>query len=135
MKGRKPNLTVIDGGAVPGRCPSAPTWLSKEAKAEWKRTAPQVFARGLLAPETMATVEAYCIAVGQVRETEEMMQREGRTISTEHGSQAHPAFRIHTAAMREARLLAAELGLTPHRRAAASKKEPTNDRWGPGLLA
>jgi P27 family predicted phage terminase small subunit len=71
MKGRKPALTVIEGGAAPGRCPGPPSWLTLNAKREWKRVAPALHRRRLLAPDTMAVLESYCVASGQVREFEE----------------------------------------------------------------
>lgn len=136
MKGRKPKLAVIDGGTVRGKCPSAPGWLTAQAKAEWKRAAPELHGRNLLSADTLATLESYCVAVGVVRETEEIMAREGRITQSEKGSQPHPAFRMQSAAMREARLLAAELGLTPHRRGAKAKDEgKTNNGWDTDLLA
>ena len=136
MKGRKPKLTAIDGGTVRGKCPSAPSWLTSQAKAEWRRAAPQLHNRNLLLADTLATLESYCVAVGMVRETEEIMGREGRMVTTENGPKPHPAFRMQSAAMREARLLAAELGLTPHRRGSKGKDErKLNDNWDADLLA
>jgi P27 family predicted phage terminase small subunit len=136
MKGRKPKLTMIDGGTVRGKCPSAPSWLTAQAKAEWKRAAPELHGRNLLSADTMATLESYCVAAGMVRETEEIMGREGRLIDTENGPKPHPAFRMQSAAMREARLLAAELGLTPHRRGVKGKDEgKSNNGWDADLLA
>lgn len=135
MKGRKPKLTVIDGGTVRGKCPSAPPWLTPQAKAEWRRAAPELHGRSLLASDTLATLESYCVAVGVVRECEEIMSRDGRLIDTKDGPKPHPAFRMQSAAMREARLLAAELGLTPHRRGIKGKDEGSkNDEWA-DLLA
>lgn len=128
MRGRKPSLQLIEGGAAAGRCPSAPVWLSDHAKAEWKRVAPQLHGRSLLAQDTLATVENYCVAVGTVRELEDVMRAEGRLVQTEDGPATHPAFRMQGAAMREARLLAAELGLTPHRRKGAPEKG-AGDGW------
>lgn len=135
MKGRKPKLAVIDGDYAPGRCPSAPTWLSSQAKAEWKRAAPQLHGRKLLSADTLATLESYCVAVGIVRECEEIMGREGRMVETEDGSKPHPAFKMQSAAMREARLLATELGLTPHRRGTKGKEGNSSDGWDADLLA
>lgn len=136
MKGRKPNLVAIEGGRAPGRCPAAPSWISAHARGEWNRTATELHARGLLHPDTMATLESYCVAVGLVRECEETMIREGRFITTEGRTAAHPAYRVQMAAMREARLLATELGLTPHRRGkdgSPGKDKP--DAWDSDLLA
>ena len=135
VKGRKPKLTVIDGGSVRGRCPSAPSWMAPHAKAEWKRAAPELHDRNLLAPDTMATLESYCVAVGMVRETEETMIAEGRTVVTEKGISPHPVFRIQAGAMREARLLAAELGLTPHRRMSKGKEKGEGHGWDADILA
>jgi len=137
MRGRNPNLVAIEGGLAPGRCPAAPAWLSTWAKAEWKRSAPDLNARGLLTAEMMATLEAYCVAAGQVREYEELMLREGRLVTAANGdAKTHPAFKMQSAAMREARLLAAELGLTPHRRMTGKKDEKDKgDGWDADLLA
>jgi P27 family predicted phage terminase small subunit len=135
MRGRKPKLKVIEGGFAPGRCPPAPAWLTDQAKAEWRRSAPELHSRRLLTPDTLATLESYCIAAGTVRELEEVMGRDGRMIETEDGSKPHPAFKMQSAAMREARLLATELGFMPHRRAAKTKDEGKSDEWPDGLLA
>jgi len=131
MKGRKPKLTVVEGGKAASRCPAPPTWLSKQAKAEWKRVAPGLHRRNLLNDETMATLESYCVSVGTVRETEALMIAEGRIVQTENGPVAHPAFRIQQGAMREARLLASELALTPHRQALRGGKDEGDDRRDP----
>ena len=135
MRGRKPNLKVIEGSAVPGKCPAAPSWLTAQAKAEWKRSAPQLHARKLLTPDTLATLESYCIAIGLVRECEDIMSREGRMVEGEDGQKPHAAFKMQGAAMREARLLAAELGLTPHRRGVKGKDEGGGGAWESDLLA
>ena len=135
MKGRKPNLAVLDGGRVTGKCPSAPSWLSNHAKAEWMRSAPKLHQRNLLTADTIATLESYCCAIGQVRECEETMQAEGRVIMGKESPVPHPAHRIQIAAMREARLLATELCLTPHRQGTAGKdKGKSDDGWDTDLL-
>lgn len=136
MKGRKPNLRVIEGGAATGRCPSPPTWLSVHAKREWKRCAPELHRRRLLTADTLATLESYCVAAGQVREFEELMATDGRIISGEDGPKPHPAFKMQQAAMRECRLLAAELALTPQRQGTKGKTdEGKGDGWDSDLLA
>ena len=40
MRGVKPRL-VVDNGAV-SKAPPVPAWLSKDAKAEWRRVVPIV---------------------------------------------------------------------------------------------
>ncbi|KAA0597363.1 phage terminase small subunit P27 family [Azospirillum lipoferum] len=121
-------------GAVADRCPSPPSWLPQNAKKEWKRAAKELHGRKLLADDVLATLESYCVAVGQVRECEELMATEGRIVKTETGPKPHPAFRMQQGAMREARLLAAELGLTPHRRYSGTNAEKEEDNDVPADL-
>ena len=111
MRGRKPELGN-DPDAVK-LAPRAPGWLSAQAKAEWRRIMPLLIVRRILTEADMASVENYCVAIGQVRATEDIINREGFTIVTANGLRAHPAVRIQSDAMTRARLLAAELGLTP----------------------
>src|SRR5690625_4066950 len=105
MRGRRPDPPeILDPPKSP--CPSPPKWLAPHAKAEWRRAAPELHRRHLLGKDTIATLESYCCAVAQVRETEEIMIAEGRTVMTDTGPKRHPAFSIQASAMREARMLA-----------------------------
>jgi len=135
MKGRKPTLRVMDGSRAAGRCPSPPGGLCHHGTAEWKRVAPLLHGRGQLTDDTLATVESYCRAVGLSRTYNEMMTAEGHVIQTDKGPVSHPAFKMLMGAMREARLLASELALTPHRRGTASKEKDKSDGWESDLLA
>ncbi len=137
MQGRRPKLRVIEGAANPNRCPGPPMWLTLNAKREWRRVAPELHNRRQLLPDTQSTLESYCMAVAQVKEFEEAMIAEGRFITDEAGNKTvHPAHRAQQASMREARLLAAELHLTPARRGKGSGVEPEGkaDGWS-NLLA
>ena len=40
--------------------PQSPSWLSREAKAEWRRVAPALERLDLVKPEDRATLSAYC---------------------------------------------------------------------------
>lgn len=136
MKGRKPKLEVIEGGATQGRCPMAPDWMPVHAQREWNRVAPELHSRNLLAPDTMATLESYCLAFSVVRELQEVTVKARDLFGglTKEGMQAS---KMMFAAMRESRLLAAELGLTLHRRGAADKpkSKENGDGWDSDLLA
>lgn len=111
MRGRKPQLAAdpvaLDASTKP------PSWLSKHAKAEWRRVAPVLIDRRILTDTDLTSLEHYCTAAGQVREMQKVIARDGSVIVTERGPRAHPAVRIQADAMTRARLLAAELGLTP----------------------
>ncbi|MER2520231.1 MAG: phage terminase small subunit P27 family [Bdellovibrionales bacterium] len=136
MKGRKPNLVALVNPASSETFNAAPLWLTRQAREEWERVAPCLRNRNLFTADTVAMLEHYCLAVGQIRETEALMRRDGRLIVTTKGTIPHPAFRVQCAAMREARLLAAELGLSPHRSAIHGPKGSNkDDAWDTDLLA
>jgi P27 family predicted phage terminase small subunit len=144
MKGRKPKLRLVQGGpAAPQkparapRCPAPPNWLSAEAKREWRKVAPQLHRRQLLKPEVAAVLANYAMAVGLVRGYREQLRLEGHVVMTKDGPRTHPAFKMLMAALREARLHAAELGVTPHRLSTRGKQdaEAAGDDWPADLLA
>ncbi len=86
------------------RAPKTPAWFSDEAKREWRRVMPLLIERKILTDADMGSVENYCLAIGRVREIEQLIQADGLT----------PAlFRMQDKAAVTARLIAAELGLTP----------------------
>ena len=102
MRGTKPTL-VIDKEHVT-KAPPVPSWLSKDAKAEWRRVIPGLVKRRILTRADLGGLENYCVACGRVRELERALQEGG----------IDPVFvRMQDKAMQTARQLAAELGLTP----------------------
>ena len=131
MRGRKPELQT-DANAV-SDIPRAPTWLSKEAKAEWARVMPQLVERRILTDADMGSVENYCVAIGQVRAMEKVIKAGGYVVETTRGPRAHPAVKIQSDAMTRARLLAAELGLTPVSRSRPSIREDQDDKHSSDL--
>lgn len=136
MRGRKSSLQVLEGGKVAGKIPAPPSTLDAAGKAEWKRVAPGLHERGLLNDGCAATLEAYCRAVSLCRTYSAILEEGGHVIRTEKGPATHPAFRQLMAAMREQRLFAAELALTPHRQGVGSAEggKPA-DGWDSDLLA
>ncbi|ODN68843.1 phage terminase small subunit P27 family [Methylobrevis pamukkalensis] len=111
MKGTKPHLIVDNSGVK--RAPAAPSWLSDEAKAEWRRVVPVLVQRQILTVADLGGLENYCIAIGLVRQMEAKIQIEGAVIDSGNGARKNPAVAIQADAINRARLLAAELGLTP----------------------
>ena len=111
MKGTKPQLSA-DRDAI-GEVPNAPTWLSKDARAEWRRIMPLLIERRILTTADMGSVENYCIAIGQIRQLDRAIKIEGLIIQTDKGPRANPAVRLQADAMSRSLRLAAELGLTP----------------------
>lgn len=130
MRGTKPTL-IVDNGAVL-RDLKAPAWMSKDAKAEWRRVFPIVRKRRILTTADLGSLENYCIALGTVREMERTLQVEGHVYSAESGPKRHPAVAIQSDAMSRALRLAAELGLTPVSRSRpAVRKEDDDDEPSP----
>jgi len=130
MRGTKPHL-VIDNDAV-SKVTGAPAWLSADAKKEWKRVLPILVQRRILTTGDLGSVENYCIAIGQVRETERLLQKNGQIILVNDIPKRNPAAGIQSDAMTRSRLLAAELGLTPVSRSRpAIRGEDENDEFDP----
>ncbi|PSO30210.1 phage terminase small subunit P27 family [Bradyrhizobium sp. MOS002] len=136
MKGTKPHL-VIDNGAI-SKTERAPTFLSKDAKAEWRRIMPALVKRRILTVADLGSVENYCLAIGQVREMERLIQDEGHVLTVYRegkeggepvciGSKKNPAVAVQADAMNRARQLAAELGLTPVSRARPVIRDDADD--------
>ena len=131
MRGAKPVLVIDNGGAIKRDQP-APKWLSADARREWKRVFPILRTRRILTVADLGSLENYCVAIGQVREMERMLQKEGHTYMGETGPKRHPATAIQSDAMTRARLLAAELGLTPVSRSRPSvRQEDDNEDPSP----
>lgn len=121
MKGRKPSITVASG-AVQGNAP-APLWMSRLARAEWRRVIPELTKRRILTLADLGSLESYCVAIGRVREIE-LQLRAGFDLKLN---------RAQDAAMKTARQLAAELGLTPvsRNRPAVRDNDTTDDDDNP----
>ncbi|MGW1423196.1 P27 family phage terminase small subunit [Bradyrhizobium manausense] len=101
MKGRKPQLAA-DANALDATT-KPPSWLSKHAKAEWRRVMPEMAKRRILTIADLGSLESYCVAMGRVRQLEALLRNE---IDLK-------LFRAQDKSMVTARQLAAELGLTP----------------------
>lgn len=115
MKGTKP--TLVQAKDAIDRNKSAPGWMSKDAKAEWKRVFPSLVSRKILTMADLGGLENYCVAVGRVREIERELQKA-----------LDPVFvRMQDKAMQTARQLAAELGLTPVSRSRPSVRDNDNE--------
>lgn len=134
MRGTKPHL-VVDNGAV-AKAPPAPGWLSADAKKEWRRVLPILVQRRILTTADLGSLENYCVAIGQVREMERHLQEHGAVFEAfkdtddgpiSLGMKRNPAVGIQSDAMTRARLLAAELGLTPVSRSRPAIREDGDD--------
>ena len=118
-RGVKPALGTDTEALI--KAPPAPSYLSAQAKAEWKRIMPQLISRRIITRADLAGVEAYASAVGICRQIEEL--RAGGIIDKVQ-------FGIWNRAAQTARQLAAEYGLTPTSRqriGSAAPADPDDD--------
>lgn len=115
MKGRKPELMAdanpLDASTRP------PAWLSKHAKAEWRRVMPELAKRRILTVADLGSLESYCVAMGRVRQLEALLRTE---IDLK-------LLRAQDKSMVTARQLAAELGLTPVSRSRPAIREDNTE--------
>ena len=130
-RGVKPAITVAGASAIT-TIPAAPAYLAKDAKAEWRRVMPQLIERKTITDADMGGVENYCSAIGEARQAARIIAGEGLVVMGKTGLRKHPAVAIRADAENRARLLAAELGLTPVSRSRpAIRDEPDPDDVSP----
>lgn len=119
---------------APGR-PSAPTWLSREAKAEWRRVVPPLDQLGLLAKIDRAVLAMYCDAWGRWVSLGRQLTAEGETVVGYRGSVVkNPAWQLYRDAAAMCLALARELALTPAARLRLSMPEVDAGDEGAGIL-
>lgn len=128
MRGRKPATIVIGSNPVTV-VPSPPSYLPKDAKAEWRKVAPiLIIERKTLTEADLGTLESYCLATGNMRTAQRILNTEGLVTAA---GKRHPAFGIVNAAQTTQRLCAAELGLTPVSRSRPSVRNDDRDNDNP----
>ncbi|WP_394707788.1 phage terminase small subunit P27 family [Roseovarius pacificus] len=109
----------------------APEWLSEDARSEWDRVMPILSERRILSAADLGSLENYCIAIGTVRETERHLQKYGHVLDVDGAFKRNPAVGIQADAIKTARLLAGELGLTPVSRSRPAIRDDRPDEDDP----
>lgn len=109
---RKDRAAINEVAPPPG-VPERPDWLDKEACAEWDRVVPQLAALGILATVDRALLAAYCTAHSLAVDATRKYQKDGLMLKTKQGTFKHPMIKVAQEARSQARLLAAEFGLSP----------------------
>lgn len=144
MKGAKPkHLRIVSPDETPPAPPRTraggprpPSWMPKAAQAEWRRVFPVLTERRILTDADLGCLENYCLAIGQVRDCQRAITRARKMFvqSNRSAPRPHPGFRLQHEAMRQARQLAAELGLTPVSRSRPAIAEREDDDDFAGLV-
>jgi P27 family predicted phage terminase small subunit len=119
-RGVKPQMILPASAVEIGRPPS---WLGKEARAEWRRIAPILNDRKVLTEGDLGTVQSYCVAFGVMVQAQKQINKDGILL----GGKKHPALGTLNAAQTTMRLAANELGLTPISRSRAAMRENEDD--------
>jgi P27 family predicted phage terminase small subunit len=116
-----------------------PTWLSKEARNEWRRIVPELRRLGLLTLVDRTALAAYCQAHAELVEATRLLDKEGRVVEAEvwgkeskDGVRAqlgtvqklHPAVRLQRDAFARVKAFLGEFGLTPASRCRLATPEP-----------
>ncbi|BCH60415.1 terminase [Agrobacterium vitis] len=120
LRGVKPALTPDRAPLT--KAPSAPKWMTDEARAEWKRIMPRLIEDRIITKADLTGVENYCVAVGRVREIETIFRSSGLDKTL---------FGMQNRAMQTARQLAAEYGLSPVSRARVGTAADVDDSDNP----
>lgn len=104
--------------------PSCPSWLSREAKAEWRRVIKWLVSSRVVAEVNRAALTAYCICWGRMHKAEAQIKKKGEVyVSAKTGVEYQsPWVAIANNARSELVKLAAEFGMTP---ASAGRVSPT----------
>ena len=118
---------------APPRCPD---WIGKEAKAEWRRLAPELERRGLLTSLDVAAFACYCQAWSQYAAAEAVLNERGLTYMATNGRVVErPEVAISASALKLVLSFGREFGLTPAGRARLnlppqlSDEDDEFDRW------
>ncbi|GKX34654.1 MAG: terminase [Rhizobiaceae bacterium MnEN-MB40S] len=120
MKGRKPTLSPDRNPLT--KAPATPSWMSADARAEWKRIMPRLIGDRIITRADLAGVENYCVATGRVREIERIFRDKGFQ---------KQLFAPLDKSMQTARQLAAEYGLTPVSRSRVATGDDNDDDDNP----
>lgn len=116
----------------PGKV-TCPGFLSKEAKAEWRRIAPELTRLGLLTPIDRAAFAAYCASYARWAKVEMKLLDKGVLVKGAKGQIiTSPLLWISTSAMKQMLKFGVEFGLTPSSRSrlvgtAPSERDPLDE--------
>lgn len=104
--------------------PNMPSYLPDPAKRVWKQVVDELAGSGILKRVDGPSLEAYCIAVWQMREaTKELKEAGSQSIPANDSLKQHPAVSTLRSARADIRAFAHEFGLTPASEANVAGKD------------
>lgn len=131
--------------AFPVEMPRCPSFLDREAKAEWARVVPHLEAAGILATADRSSLASYCLAWSELVDATKVLNRDGRyqkkpiqAASTGevigHAIVLHPAIAVQKSAFNRVKAFLAEFGLSPAARARLGLLNRDADDVGDDLM-
>lgn len=118
------STTIVPGSSPVTGIPKTPSYLAKEAKAEWRRVAPILIdERKVLTEADLSALENYVIAVATMRQAHKELHSTGLLI----GGKRNPLSTILLQAQQQQLRAAGELGLTPAARSRATISDAASD--------
>jgi P27 family predicted phage terminase small subunit len=107
-----------------------PEFLDAEARAEWRRVAPQLSAQKMLTVVDRTMLAAYCVCISRWRRAEKIIQdNETLVFETPNGSQQQiPQISVGGKYLEKAIKIATEFGFTPAARSRLNVKPGAGDQ-------
>jgi len=107
---------------LPAEAPECPEHLDQEAKKEWGRVVKLLETAGIITQVDRAVLAAYCRAWSLYLEADQTIQKYGLMLISAKGvPYQSPYLNTMTAALKDVRSYAAELGMTPSSRSRVEK--------------
>jgi P27 family predicted phage terminase small subunit len=125
MKGRKPDLRVIENYSPQEYIPVAPAHIPEPMREDWLKVSTDLRERKLLTEAMGGSLDAYIMALWNMRRAQRMIDEHGELIADGKGSlKANPAINLLGKAQEVFLRLSTELGLTPVSRSRAALQSP-----------
>jgi len=113
--------------------PKPPTWLDKEARAEWHRIVPDLEASGILCEVDRAALALLCDAWSVYVRAQHEVSTRGITVETPAGGvQKNPAVTVMEGAHDRWKRMCEQFGLTPQSRSRIRAPKPAEPQDGKG---
>lgn len=112
--------------------PNPPTWLSREAKAEWRRIVPELEALGLVALIDRSLLAGLCESWATWVACQRVIRKEGYTFTSPNGHVCQrPEVAIGGKALKDLVRLGGEFGLSPSSRSRLEVRPLRRERKTP----
>lgn len=110
--------------------PEWPDELAEDARAEWRRVAPQLLALGMLSKLDRAALSAYCVAWARWLQAEQHIKVHGPIVAAPRTGvpMQNPFLSVANKAMDQFLRLAAEFGMTPSARSRVDTTAENEDK-------